>query len=676
MALIKNILIQPRSLILIFIVTAVIVISSVVIELSQSKNEMVELMEKQSHTLLETVLASSKNALLSYDRIETQLKERLLIVAVSVRELYNSGSCTVNRLKDIANRNRVSRINIFRNDGEKVLSSIVEIHTGLEEKSNPLDFLRPIFEENLDTLFIGIKPARHEEGYRFAVAVKAKNGNAVVVNVDADELIRFRKEVGFGVLLKKVTENKQIEYAVLQNEDGILAASGLLDNLEPIDNSRFLSDALNKNQYRWRIIDTDSMNVFEAVHPFIYEGEALGIFRLGLSLEPLKNINDRLTRRIIYLGILFLVFGFITLTLIFVRQNFDVLSRKIKVVENYSRRIIENTGDGIIVLDSANKIKSMNDSAKQLLGIENEDATGSDFLSLLSGENRDTILNLEKELEEFVCTINGKRKIFLLSKSNFVDEKNETNLIIIIRDLTEIKILGEQIHRSEKLKAMGELASSVAHEIRNPLNSIGTITQQLGKDFTPRENHEDFKNLTGLVYKEVRRINTIIEDFLKFSKPQPIKPEKFLLCDLFNQISKQYQQVVAARAIQLKINCNYPGEVIWDFSQMKQVFINLIENALNTVDDNGSINIVILEKFPQIEIALDDNGKGIAPENLKKIFDLYFTTKVSGSGIGLSIVQKIINEHNGSISVESIVNRGTKFLIHLPVDISNGNKNN
>ena len=672
MALLKNILIQPRSLILIFAVTAVIVVASVAIELSQSKVEMVELMERQSHTLLETLLASSKNALLSYEKIEDQQKERLLIAACTVRDLYNNRQITQSELKSIADRNNISRINIFNSNGEKILSSNIEIHKGITGKSNPLDYLRPIFDENLDTLFIGIKPARHEEGYRFAVAVKTKNGNAVVANIDADELVRFRKEVGFGVLLKKVVENKQIVYAVLQNNDGIIAASGKVDKLEPIDSSKFLTGVLKQNKYGWRVIDNSKLQVFEAAHPFIYDGEVLGIFRLGLSLEPINKINERVTRRIIYLGLVFLVFGFITLTLIFVRQNFDLLSKRIKVVENYSIKIFDNTSDGIVLLDSMHKIKSINASAKLLLGIENENIRGTNFLSLLNGGNCDAILNPEKELEEFVCFINGKQKVFLISKSDFVDERNETNLIIVIRDLTEIKILEEQIHRNDKLKAMGELASSVAHEIRNPLNSIGTITQQLGKDFTPIDNHEEFKNLTGLVYKEVRRINTIVEDFLKFSKPQPIKMAKFLPGNLFEQLNKQYQQVAVSRAIELEISCNYPGEVVWDFDQMKQAFINLIENALNAVTENGRININIVEKIPYLEITVEDNGKGIAPENLKRIFDLYFTTTASGSGIGLSIVQKIINEHKGSISVESNVNKGTKFIINLPKDISDG----
>jgi signal transduction histidine kinase len=237
----------------------------------------------------------------------------------------------------------------------------------------------------------------------------------------------------------------------------------------------------------------------------------------------------------------------------------------------------------------------------------------------------------------------------------------------VLRDLTEQKLLEKQIERSERLSAMGELASSVAHEIRNPLNSIGTIAQQLGKDFYPKENEEEFKSLTQVVYKEVRRINETIESFLKFSKPQPIKSEKFAAHELFDQLAKQYNSLLAKKNIVLNMNIADIGDVVWDKTQMTQVFINLFENAISAVADKGEIRIDVAErKEKQVEIIFADNGSGISSENLKRIFNLYFTTKSKGSGIGLSVVQKIISEHNGLISVQSEPGKGTIFTIILP----------
>lgn len=663
----RNLLIQPKSLILIFFVTAVIVVVSVFIELTQSKKEMLALMQKQGHALLETLLSSSNNALFSYEKIEDELKQRLLSNAEMIRMMYEKGLITNSLLEDITMHNQIYRINIFDKNGFKKFASHKEIHSNIKEKENPIKYIEPILNGEADTLIIGIKPARYHEGQRFTVAISTKEGGAIVVNVDAEELLSFRRQVGFGVLLKKVTENTQIIYAALQDENGIIAGSGEIHDLEDIDSSEVLKKIIDENSFKWRIAQIGHLEVFEVLHPFVHNNETIGIFRLGISLEPLNNINETLTRRIIFLGVVLFVFGFITITLIFLRQNFDVLSKRFTAIESYSSRIIDNVSDGIIVLDSDKKIQTINKAGEDLLGIANGKAKGVELFSFFAGTMCEKILLTSSIIEEIECSIAGQNKVFLVSKSEFHDENKENKIILVLRDLTEQKLLENQIERSERLIAMGELASSVAHEIRNPLNSIGTIAQQLGKDFYPNENEKEFKSLTQVVYKEVKRINETIESFLKFAKPQPIKAEKFIARELFDQLEKQYQSILTKKKIKLNLKLTDVGEVVWDKTQMTQVFINLFENAINAVENNGEISIdLAARKEKQVEIKFSDNGKGISHDNLKRIFNLYFTTKSKGSGIGLSIVQKIITEHNGLISVQSEPNKGTIFTMILP----------
>ena len=668
--LFKNILVHPKSLLLILLVTAIIVATSVIIELNQSKSEMLELMEKQGHSLLETLLTSSQHALLSYNKIEAEVKQRLLGNAVMIKLLYEKGLVNDDLLSKIAMSNKIYRINIFDSSGKKRFGSNKEVHIGLEPKNSPKDYLAPIFDGEADTIIIGIKPARFLDEQRYALAVAAKDRNAIVLNIDAKELLSFRQQVGFGVLLKNVTENKQIIYAALQDEKGIIAGSGKISNLESIDSSELLKETIAKKNYKWQIAEHSGVKVFELLHPFIFEGKVIGVFRLGLSLEPLDKINDRLTRRLIFLGIIFLVFGFITLSMIFIRQNFDLLSKKFKVIESYSTQIIENVSDGIIVLDKHKNAKSINSSAEKLLNVNERDIIGGELQNLFTGSGCEFLLDDETTIAEVECIIDGRKKILLISKSTFIDENHEDNMILVMRDLTEQKRLEEQIIRGERLTAMGELASSVAHEIRNPLNSIGTITQQLGKDYLPVENQDEYKSLTQIVYKEVRRINDTIESFLKFAKPKPIQPETFLLSDLLAQTENQYKEVFKQKNFNLIFSNMFNGAVFWDRTQIAQVFINLIENALDSLSEDGTLIINSAEiANGLIEIKFSDNGKGISPDNLKKIFNLYFTTKTKGSGIGLSVVQQIISEHNGVISVESTLGQGTAFTIQLPKNI-------
>ncbi|MCB0752237.1 MAG: hypothetical protein KDC52_12250, partial [Ignavibacteriae bacterium] len=137
-----------------------------------------------------------------------------------------------------------------------------QIHTDLEAKFDPKDNLSPIFNGVTDTLFLGVKEARFEEGYRFAIAIAAKNRTAIVLNFDANELLNFRKQIGFGSLLKKLTLGKNIIYAALQNSENILAASGDINNMETINESNFLQKALSDSTFSWRIIDSDSVQIF------------------------------------------------------------------------------------------------------------------------------------------------------------------------------------------------------------------------------------------------------------------------------------------------------------------------------------------------------------------------------------------------------------------------------
>lgn len=670
MRILKNILIQPKSLILIFTVTAILAVSSAFIELNQSKSEMLELMEKQGHSILETVLVSSNNALVSYNKIEGEVKRRLLNNAQTIKLLEEKGLISNSLLERFAKDNNIYRINIFNPTGKKIYSSHKDIHKIKDEKENPYKYIAAILKGEEDTLIIGIKPARFLEEQRFAVALATKDRKAIVLNVNADELLKFRKEVGFGILLRRVTENPQIIYAALQDEKGIIAGSGKVEELESIQSSELIKKSLKENAYKWRVQKSQTLEVFEVLHPFIHDGKTIGIFRLGLSLEPLNKINDRLTRRILIIAFLLFVFGSVTITLIFVRQNFSLLSKRFNAIELYSKRIVDNVSDGIVVMDSDKRITLINTAAQSILDITESEARGKKFESVFPSTSCEEIWSSSLKILEIECILNKSPKVFLLSLSEFEDENRLTNYILVFRDLTEQKQIERQTQRNEKMIAMGELASSVAHEIRNPLNSIGTIAQQLGKDFVVKENEREFRSLTQVVYSEVKRINETIESFLKFAKPQPINAEEFLLNSFLEDLVAQYSSICKQKNISFNINSEYNEKVILDKSQMKQVFINLIENSIDAVKDGGIISIHALVEDDNLNITFSDNGAGIVPDRIGKIFDLYYTSKKKGNGIGLSIVHKIITEHGGSISANSRLNEGTSFLIKLPLNYS------
>jgi len=666
----KKQFLQPRSLILIFLVLAIIMFSSAMIELHQSKNELFDLMGRQSHTLLETVLISSNNALLTYEYLELFLEERLLNNASFIRYLYEKGEITNTFLEKFAQKNNIYRINIFDSDGNKKFTNHESIHEGIVPKSSPTEILKPIFDGQQDTLVIGLKEANYEQGYRFAVAVSTKNRSAIVLNLNAENLLEFRKQIGFGNLLKQLANNPGIVYVALQDTSGIIAASDNVTELDRISQSDFLRNSLQDSLFATHITQFDEVDVFESVHPFFYEEIPIGLFRLGLSLEPLNLIKERIYRRIFIISIVLFIIGFIVVTLILIRQNYDLLHKQYQVVETYSGNIIQNVSDAIIVFNDSDGIKIFNHAAEALFHKTEEEVLGNSLLKILNQTQCEQILNSPAVLEQIECTIQNHNKILLVSKNCFEDENGAKNTILVIRDLTEQHKLEAQIQRKERLIAMGELASGVAHEIRNPLNTIGTIAQQLERDFVPQKNSEEYQQLARLVNQEVRRINDTVQDFLRFARPEPIQPTSFLLSDLIKYIDQQYKSLLAEHQVQLFTNLKWNGEVYWDRRQMQQVFMNLIQNAVDAIQQDGKIEIYVNPINNQdLEIIVQDNGPGIAEEIRSNIFNLYFTTKAKGTGIGLSIVQRVILEHGGIIAVESNKSSGTNFIIEMPIRI-------
>ena len=183
-----------------------------------------------------------------------------------------------------------------------------------------------------------------------------------------------------------------------------------------------------------------------------------------------------------------------------------------------------------------------------------------------------------------------------------------------------------------------------------------------------KKNSEEYHDLAELVHGEVKRINDTVQDFLRFARPEPIEPIEFSLPELMRQLEKQYQTVLKKQNIKLRILLNWDGSVFWDERKIRQVFINLIQNSIEAMDKNGHIAIEISPvDNDELEIKFSDDGPGLDGKIRDKIFNIYFTTKAKGTGIGLSVVQRIIYEHGGIISIDSGTLIGAKFIIRLPI---------
>ncbi len=215
------------------------------------------------------------------------------------------------------------------------------------------------------------------------------------------------------------------------------------------------------------------------------------------------------------------------------RQNLEIVDKQYQNVETYSQNIIQNVNDAIIVSQKQNGIQIFNQAAEKLLNTNINRVLGKSLSQIITDKECEEILESDFSVKEMDCTIKGKVKNLLISKNVYKDVHDQPTTILVIRNLTDRKRLEAQIQRQERMSALGQLASGVAHEIRNPLNAISTVIQQLKSDFKPASDKEEYLDLTKMVHQEVKRINNTIQNFLRFARPEPLNPEIFDLKGIF-----------------------------------------------------------------------------------------------------------------------------------------------
>ena len=261
-----------------------------------------------------------------------------------------------------------------------------------------------------------------------------------------------------------------------------------------------------------------------------------------------------------------------------------------------------------------------------------------------------------------------KNKILSITLSSLVDEKGDsTSFIFLTADITNEKRREEQIIQSEKMTAIGQLATNLAHQIRNPLAIIGSATQYC----IEKEGGENgLKKYFKIIYRNVQNANKIISELLDFAKPKLLELKQ----NDINQILIELYRLIKVDFLKNGIRIlrrfdRYLPKVLCDKESLKQVFFNLFINSKEAMPKGGVISIITKynSRDQTVEIIIKDTGKGIGKKYMPNIFNPYFTTKEKGTGLGLSIVHRIITDHRGKILPESKEGKGTKMTITLPI---------
>lgn len=254
------------------------------------------------------------------------------------------------------------------------------------------------------------------------------------------------------------------------------------------------------------------------------------------------------------------------------------------------------------------------------------------------------------------------------------DQDTGNRILFLVRDISEEKRQESRLHRSESLASLTTVAAGVAHEIKNPLASIGIHLQLLRKAFQRKKSLtlEDASRYLNIIDEEIERLNGIVVDFLFAVRPMDVRLRLENINHIINDVCNFVSYELSGHKIHIR---RHLGEFLpklrVDENLLKQALLNIIKNAMNAMEINGGMLTVTTKLVgDHVAISLSDTGVGMDEATLAKIFEPYFTTKSSGSGLGLTMVFKVVKEHMGEISVSSKKGEGTTFTITLPVPTS------
>ena len=341
------------------------------------------------------------------------------------------------------------------------------------------------------------------------------------------------------------------------------------------------------------------------------------------------------------------------------------------------RGATENTNEGFVTIDEHHQVIIFNKAAEKIFGYSREEVIGKDLGLILSpgceqGHKQAVSRFLETRKSKLIGhqtefqSIRKSGEKFPLSISFSVSEvEGRLYFTGIIRDLSETKALQEQVAQSERLAALGQLVAEITHEIKNPLIMIGGFARQLSRTIQDEKSQSKLK----IISDEVQRLENLILELKEVYRPQKLTFEKVNISTLLKEIFSLSKEDCKVAGITLQLETDEdPLFVEGEAGKLKQVFLNLVKNAMEAMEKGGSLTIRSRRSAGRVEISISDNGPGIQSKDREKLFTPFFTTKPQGTGLGLVVSKKIIEEHpGGTLGLESEEGKGTIVKISLPL---------
>ncbi|RAI42663.1 two-component system sensor histidine kinase AtoS [Rhodoplanes roseus] len=443
--------------------------------------------------------------------------------------------------------------------------------------------------------------------------------------------------------------------------------------------------------------------ILNAMLPIIRDGEAIGYIwsnEFSSAVEAQANAID-IAVVIACLGGLVVAFGIIAVLSRRLSREVDVIVHGLAAMKRDLRRpipalrdelgaiveaingmakalndarslnenILASVADAIVAVDLDGRITAVNPAAEHLYGVTSADVIGKPYRSLFSRDAKvDSVLldTLQTGRVHAAVTIDlprAEQTLRINATSSVLRDGDGKRIgaVVVLKDVSERERLMVQVMRADRLAALGELTAGIAHEVRNPLTSIRGFIQYLDEC----ESLDEWRAYGPLIIRQVDSLNHIVSELLAFGRPQPPRIGTVDVARLIEEMAFLARGKSDAR-IELACDGSFPT-IEADGEALKQALLNLIINAIQAIPDGGTVTVSTRTEDDHVAIVVKDDGVGVDPENLDKVFDPFFSTKPSGTGLGLAMVHRIVDAHGGVITFDSAPGKGTVVEIRLPV---------
>ena len=395
---------------------------------------------------------------------------------------------------------------------------------------------------------------------------------------------------------------------------------------------------------------------------------------VGLDTGIFDQVRKKDLQQAIFRGLILLVLGSASLYIIVLVQNYSTVNRTLNTMTTYATNVVEHMPDGLVSIEPGGDIVTVNNRAREIFGLTAKTLSEErkELTKKFRAFSKPLLESLQKErtiIEREIVYIPEKGEPIPISVSAarlISDDEEDLGTVFILRDLREIKELQERVTRSERLAALGGLAAGVAHEIRNPLSSIKGFAQFFLKNNPPGSTDHKYSEV---MIQEVERLDRVISNLLDYAKPKEPVKGKTSLPDIIHRSIELIKDDAGSKKIELAVEIRGPIPAVQvDKDQITQVLLNIALNGLDAMGQGGKLTArcFMARDKKHIIIEIEDTGHGIPKEELPRIFDPFYTTKKTGTGLGLSLAHRIVENHGGTLLVKNTSGSGTTFRITLP----------